>query len=143
MQGLFILEHRKSCGSLTYFKDTDMKSVNEVIATAAVIDIHADLGYNISKALEREGYTLCQLSVMHAVSLCLRNGYSFWRPSLEHPVQHPFGDHAMQHREAKKRGELWNDQSQYGKRRMQALEHIRAQAANFYTEDGELLYVHR
>lgn len=120
-----------------------MKSLKETIENAGVVDIHADLGYNLAKALEQEGYVLCQLSVLHAVSLCLRNGYSFWRPSLEHPVEHPFGDHKMQHEQAKKRGALWDDSSPYGKRRMQALEHIRAQAANFYTEDGELLYVHR
>ncbi len=120
-----------------------MRSIKEVVENMAVTDIHADIGWNTHRALIQEGYVLDLVSALHAVSLCLRNGYAFWRPSLEHPVQHPFGDHAMQHREAKKRGELWNDQSQYGKRRMQALEHIRAKAANFYSEDGELLYVHR
>lgn len=117
--------------------------LTEIIRNLHPVDLHADLSWNLHRALLQRGIEVTEVSTGYAVNLCLRNGYAWYRPSFEFPIEHPNGDHAQQHREVRKAGLLWDDSTQYGKRRMQALEHIKAHAIGFHTSDGELLYTHR
>ena len=141
IEALALIESRAdqfyvACDRLRYVRCADWKPVNRLIASLEYADQSGGICALLRNHLQTNGLNPHGLNI--AVRDCLKDGFEhFDDDDRDYPIAHPelssFHAYASQL--------LWDEETEYGRRRHAALAHVVSRARRFSIANGILNYV--
>lgn len=117
------------------------KLLTTALATATVTLPHEGICRNIEAVLRHAAIKASVFSVRQAVRDCLAAGFAhFDDGDRAFPIAHPDKTPSWGYVTARESESLWTAETDYGRRRIAALEYIQAHAAEFYLEGRNLRF---